>query len=196
MPSAVIFSSSELDISTGSTCDMRFRKVRGTLDELEKITLLCSVNSAGGVYKLQFGSKIKTAERCKKQTVVANSTTKAEYVAASRLGKDFPVESQHPLIPPWWVTNNQEERGEGSSMPTERSHTYIIQPSTSQPKKTQKPKRPKRKDTKVYLEARIMYPDNQLKQAGQWKTVDKTQSKETPMKLFQVLVPRNHEDTN
>ncbi|GKC85693.1 hypothetical protein Tco_1141410 [Tanacetum coccineum] len=44
----------------------------------------------------------------------------------------------------------QEEMGEGSTMPTDPHHTpTIIQPLTSQPKKTQKPRRPKRKDTKV-----------------------------------------------
>ncbi|GJT39127.1 hypothetical protein Tco_0938992 [Tanacetum coccineum] len=48
------------------------------------------------------------------------------------------------------VVHNQEEMGEGSAMPTDPHHTpTIIQPSTSQPKKTQKPRRPKRKDTQV-----------------------------------------------
>ncbi|GJX39953.1 hypothetical protein Tco_0254943 [Tanacetum coccineum] len=40
--------------------------------------------------------------------------------------------------------------GEGSTMPTDTHHTpIIIQPSTSQPQKTQKPRRPIRKDTEV-----------------------------------------------
>ncbi|GJV54874.1 hypothetical protein Tco_1455879 [Tanacetum coccineum] len=44
----------------------------------------------------------------------------------------------------------QEEIGEGSSNPTDPHHTpTIIQPSTSQPQKKQKPRKPKRKDTKV-----------------------------------------------
>ncbi|GJU40849.1 hypothetical protein Tco_1193806 [Tanacetum coccineum] len=48
------------------------------------------------------------------------------------------------------VVHNQEEMGEGSAMPTDPHHTpTIIQPSTSQPQKTQKPRRSKRKDTKV-----------------------------------------------
>ncbi|GKD61566.1 hypothetical protein Tco_1299075, partial [Tanacetum coccineum] len=39
---------------------------------------------------------------------------------------------------------------EGSAMPTDPYHTpTIIQLSTSQPKKTQRPRRPKRKDTQV-----------------------------------------------
>ncbi|GKG33591.1 hypothetical protein Tco_0433750, partial [Tanacetum coccineum] len=40
--------------------------------------------------------------------------------------------------------------GEGSANPTDPHHTpMIIQPSTSQPQKKQKPKRPKRKDTEI-----------------------------------------------
>ncbi|GJT29878.1 uncharacterized mitochondrial protein-like protein [Tanacetum coccineum] len=44
----------------------------------------------------------------------------------------------------------KEEIGEGSAMPTDPHHTpIIIQPSTSQPQKKQKPRKPTRKDTKV-----------------------------------------------
>ncbi|GJX98647.1 putative ribonuclease H-like domain-containing protein [Tanacetum coccineum] len=44
----------------------------------------------------------------------------------------------------------QQEQGEGSTMPTDPHHTpTIIQPSTSQPQKKQKPRKPKRKDTEV-----------------------------------------------
>ncbi|GJX81976.1 hypothetical protein Tco_0331457 [Tanacetum coccineum] len=44
----------------------------------------------------------------------------------------------------------EKEICEGSAMPTDPHHTpTIIQPSTSQPQKSQKPRRPKRKDTKV-----------------------------------------------
>ncbi|GJT84105.1 hypothetical protein Tco_1058447 [Tanacetum coccineum] len=48
------------------------------------------------------------------------------------------------------VVQHQEEMGEGSANPTDPYHTpTIIQPSTSQPQKKQKPRRPKRKDTKI-----------------------------------------------
>ncbi|GJS73804.1 hypothetical protein Tco_0706645 [Tanacetum coccineum] len=48
------------------------------------------------------------------------------------------------------VVYNQEEMCEGSAMPTDPHHTpTIIQPLTSQPQKTQKPRRSKRKDTEV-----------------------------------------------
>nr|GEX82455.1 ribonuclease H-like domain, reverse transcriptase, RNA-dependent DNA polymerase [Tanacetum cinerariifolium] len=45
---------------------------------------------------------------------------------------------------------NQAKLGEGSSMPTNPHHTpTILQPSSSQYQKTQKPRKPKRKNTKV-----------------------------------------------
>ncbi|GJZ46646.1 hypothetical protein Tco_0594242 [Tanacetum coccineum] len=48
------------------------------------------------------------------------------------------------------VVHNQEEMDEGSAMPTDPHRTpTIIQPSTSQPQKTQKPRRLKRKETEV-----------------------------------------------
>ncbi|GKE16689.1 hypothetical protein Tco_1424266 [Tanacetum coccineum] len=48
------------------------------------------------------------------------------------------------------VVQAQEEMGEGLANPTDPHHTpTIIQPSTSQPQKTQKPRRPKRKDIEV-----------------------------------------------
>ncbi|GKC31697.1 hypothetical protein Tco_1038991 [Tanacetum coccineum] len=48
------------------------------------------------------------------------------------------------------VVHNQEEMGEGLTMPTDPHHTpTIIQHPTSQPQKTQKPRRSKRKDTEV-----------------------------------------------
>ncbi|GKD66345.1 hypothetical protein Tco_1308453 [Tanacetum coccineum] len=48
------------------------------------------------------------------------------------------------------VVQNQAELGEGSANPTDPHHTpTITQPSTSQPQKTQKPRKPKRKNTQV-----------------------------------------------
>ncbi|GKC03716.1 hypothetical protein Tco_0995326 [Tanacetum coccineum] len=48
------------------------------------------------------------------------------------------------------VVQNQQELCEGSTIPTDPHHTpTITQPSTSQPQKTQKPRKPKRKDTQV-----------------------------------------------
>ncbi|GKD55866.1 hypothetical protein Tco_1289253 [Tanacetum coccineum] len=48
------------------------------------------------------------------------------------------------------VVQNQTELGEGSTMPTDPQHTpTILHPSTSQPLKTQKPRKSKRKDTQV-----------------------------------------------
>ncbi|GKC32523.1 hypothetical protein Tco_1039817 [Tanacetum coccineum] len=48
------------------------------------------------------------------------------------------------------VVQAQEEMGEGSAMPTDPHHTPIItQPSSSQPQKKHKSRRPKEKDTQV-----------------------------------------------
>ncbi|GKD32027.1 hypothetical protein Tco_1242805 [Tanacetum coccineum] len=48
------------------------------------------------------------------------------------------------------LENVSEEMGEGSANPSDPHHIpTIIQPSTSQPQKKQKPKRPKRKDTEI-----------------------------------------------
>ncbi|GJS21565.1 hypothetical protein Tco_0450197 [Tanacetum coccineum] len=47
------------------------------------------------------------------------------------------------------VVQNQSELGEGSAMPTDPHHTPTIIESLSQPQKTQKPRKPKRKDTQV-----------------------------------------------
>nr|GEW41477.1 hypothetical protein [Tanacetum cinerariifolium] len=48
------------------------------------------------------------------------------------------------------VIQNQSELGEGSAMPTDPHHIpTILQPSSSQPQKTQKPRKPIRKDTQV-----------------------------------------------
>ncbi|GKF03721.1 hypothetical protein Tco_0030644 [Tanacetum coccineum] len=48
------------------------------------------------------------------------------------------------------VVQNQQELGEGSAIPTDPYHRpTITQPSTSQPQKTKKPRKPKRKDTQV-----------------------------------------------
>ncbi|GJY31121.1 retrovirus-related pol polyprotein from transposon TNT 1-94 [Tanacetum coccineum] len=164
--------------------------------------------------------------QCKKQTVVANSTTEAEYVAASScygqlylilLGKakksvrlmmdklfgielelilaktingeqhlhalvdgkkviitestvrrDLQLEEEEgvdclpnttifeqltlmgvtPLFPTM-VVQNQAKLGEGSAIPTDPHHPPTIIQLSTQPQKTQKPRKPKRKDTQV-----------------------------------------------
>nr|GEU84407.1 putative ribonuclease H-like domain-containing protein [Tanacetum cinerariifolium] len=110
--------------------------------------------------------------QCKKQTVIANSTTKAEYVAASsccgkvlwiqnqlldygiyvtpshtkeifrnmkKVGKGFSGRDT-PLFPTMMV-QAQEDMGKGSANPIDPHHTpTIVQPSTSQPQKTNQPR--------------------------------------------------------
>nr|GEX79629.1 hypothetical protein [Tanacetum cinerariifolium] len=70
---------------------------------------------------------------------------------------------------------NQSELGEGSVVPTDPHHTpTILQPSSSQPQKTQKPRKPKRKDTQAVTTA------SRLETEHDSGYINKTQSKETP----------------
>ncbi|GJZ20739.1 hypothetical protein Tco_0557329 [Tanacetum coccineum] len=77
---------------------------------------------------------------------VMPSHTKKIFGNMKRVGKGF-SRSVTPLFPTMMV-QSQEEIYEGLTNPTDPHHTpTIIQPSTSQPQKTQKPRKPKRKDT-------------------------------------------------
>ncbi|GKE56089.1 hypothetical protein Tco_1495274 [Tanacetum coccineum] len=71
------------------------------------------------------------------------TVTKGFMVGKGSSGRDT------PLFPTMMV-QAQQEQGEGSAMPTDPHHTpIIIQPSTSQPQKKQRSRRPTRKDTEV-----------------------------------------------
>ncbi|GKA14464.1 hypothetical protein Tco_0694110 [Tanacetum coccineum] len=103
-----------------------------------------------------------------------------------------------PLFPTM-VVQNQAKMGEGLAIPIDPHHTPI-QPSTSQPQKKQRSRRPKRKDTKipqssvpsdnVAYEAVNEEMDDSLEMAATTATgldaeqdrgnIDKTQSKATP----------------
>ncbi|GJS42829.1 hypothetical protein Tco_0567872 [Tanacetum coccineum] len=79
---------------------------------------------------------------------VAPSHTKKIFRNMKRVGKGF--SSRVTPLFPTMVVQAQEEIGESSANPTDPYHTpTIIQPSTSQPQKTQKPRKPKRKDIEV-----------------------------------------------
>ncbi|GKB00325.1 hypothetical protein Tco_0828318 [Tanacetum coccineum] len=83
-----------------------------------------------------------------KRIYVTPSHTKKIFGNMRRVGKGFSGR-ETPLFPTMMV-QAQEEMGEGSANPTDPHHTpTIIQPSTSQPQKKQKPRKPKRKDTEV-----------------------------------------------
>ncbi|GJS63583.1 hypothetical protein Tco_0678147 [Tanacetum coccineum] len=64
-----------------------------------------------------------------------------------RVGKGFSGRVT-PLFPTM-VVQNQAELGEGSAIPTDPHHTPTIIESSTQPQKTQKPRKPKKKDTQV-----------------------------------------------
>ncbi|GJR08458.1 hypothetical protein Tco_0791110 [Tanacetum coccineum] len=84
---------------------------------------------------------------------VAPSHTKKIFANMRRVGKGFSGRVT-PLFPTM-VVQNQSQMGEGSAIPTDPHHTpTFIQPSP-QPQKTQKPRKPKRKDTQVSATARV-----------------------------------------
>ncbi|GJU87685.1 hypothetical protein Tco_1295231 [Tanacetum coccineum] len=80
-----------------------------------------------------------------KRIYIAPSHTKKIFANMRRLGKDFSGRVT-PLFQTIMV-QNQEEMGEGSTIPTNPQHTpTIIQPSTSQPQKKQRSRRQREKD--------------------------------------------------
>ncbi|GJV57757.1 hypothetical protein Tco_1458762 [Tanacetum coccineum] len=83
-----------------------------------------------------------------KRIYVTPSYTKKVFGNMKRGGKGF-SERVTPLFPAMMV-QAQQEIGEGLAIPIDPHHTPIItQPSTSKPQKKQKPRKPKRKDTKI-----------------------------------------------
>ncbi|GJT24964.1 putative ribonuclease H-like domain-containing protein [Tanacetum coccineum] len=76
---------------------------------------------------------------------IAPSHTKKVFTNMRRVGKDF----SRKVIDLFLTMLVQNQMGEGSAMPTDPQHTpTFIQPSPL-PQKTQKPRKPKRKDTQV-----------------------------------------------
>ncbi|GJY43421.1 putative ribonuclease H-like domain-containing protein [Tanacetum coccineum] len=75
------------------------------------------------------------------------SHTKKIFGNMRRVGKCFSGRVT-PLFPTM-VVKNQTELGKGSAMPTDPHHTPTIVQSSTQPQKTQKSRKPKRKDTQV-----------------------------------------------
>ncbi|GKC83956.1 hypothetical protein Tco_1139673 [Tanacetum coccineum] len=79
---------------------------------------------------------------------VTPSHIKKVFGNMKRVGKGFSG-AVTPLFPTM-IVQAQEEMGEGLANPPDPHHTLIItQTSTSQPQKKQKPRKPKRKDTKI-----------------------------------------------
>ncbi|GJZ61283.1 hypothetical protein Tco_0617420 [Tanacetum coccineum] len=83
-----------------------------------------------------------------KRIYVTPSHTKKIFGNMRRVGKGF--SGRDTLLFPTLMVQVQQEKGEGSAMPTNPRHIpTIIQPSTSQPQKKQRRRKPKRKDTEV-----------------------------------------------
>ncbi|GKD72061.1 hypothetical protein Tco_1330343 [Tanacetum coccineum] len=77
----------------------------------------------------------------------APSHTKKIFRNMKRVGKGFSGRVT-PLFPTM-VVQNQQELGEGSAIQIDTHHTPTIIESSTQPQKTQKPRKPKIKDTRV-----------------------------------------------
>ncbi|GKE45972.1 hypothetical protein Tco_1473256 [Tanacetum coccineum] len=75
----------------------------------------------------------------------APSHTKKIFGNMKRVGKGF--SGRVTLLFPTMVVYNQEEIGKGSTIPTGPHHTPTSIQSSPQPQKTQKPRKPKKKDT-------------------------------------------------
>ncbi|GJT50315.1 hypothetical protein Tco_0976472 [Tanacetum coccineum] len=99
----------------------------------------CTVKQSTRRIKLQYDVKLVTYnENCTRDKLNKEDLTR-------RVGKDFSGKVTD-LFPTMLVQN---QMGEGSAMPTDPQHTpTFIQPSPP-PQKTQKPRKPKRKDTQV-----------------------------------------------
>ncbi|GJR57903.1 hypothetical protein Tco_1500065 [Tanacetum coccineum] len=78
---------------------------------------------------------------------IASCHTKKIFGNMKRVGKGFSGRVT-PLFPTM-VVQNQSELGAGSAMPTDPHHIPTIIESSTQPQKTQKPRKPKKKDTQV-----------------------------------------------
>ncbi|GJT15146.1 hypothetical protein Tco_0873852 [Tanacetum coccineum] len=103
--------------------------------------------------------------------------TKKIFAKMRRQGKDF-SRRETPLFPTM-VVQAQEEMGEGSAMPTDPHHTPIItQPSSSQPQRKQKYRRPKEKDTQAPQSSVPSDPTN---------IADEAVTKEPSMQLKELM---------
>ncbi|GKB77241.1 hypothetical protein Tco_0944136, partial [Tanacetum coccineum] len=82
------------------------------------------------------------------------------------------------------VVQNQAELGDGLVMPTDPHHTPTIIESSTQPQKTQKPRRPKRKDTQELSDNLVSAATtaSSLEAEQDSRNITKTGSKATPNK--------------
>ncbi|GJV60481.1 hypothetical protein Tco_1466581 [Tanacetum coccineum] len=121
----------------------------------EKLALMSMVKNLDNVGKILMYPRFVQVFLDKKLEGMSNhnriyvtlSHTKKIFGSIKRVGKGF-SRRETPLFPTM-VIHNQEEMGEGLAILIDPHHTpNFIQPSP-QPQKTQKPRRPKKKDTQV-----------------------------------------------
>nr|GEX55834.1 ribonuclease H-like domain, reverse transcriptase, RNA-dependent DNA polymerase [Tanacetum cinerariifolium] len=155
--------------------------------------------------------------QCKKQTVVANSTTKAElytnddwnkvkelirmelrltlaYTYYCQLKVNVARHKLTTIVDVNDVEAQEEELGEVSTMPYAHQHTQtIIQASTSKPQKKQKPRKPRRQDTQETQPSdptdEALYEENVLVQSIDLPLlrVNQLRSREDRLKLKELM---------
>ncbi|GJS49117.1 hypothetical protein Tco_0599238 [Tanacetum coccineum] len=94
------------------------------------------------------------------------------------------------------VVQNQSELGEGSAIPTDPHHTPTIIQSSTQPQKSQEPRKPKRKDTQVPQPSDPSEngaDEDVHKELGD--SLVRVTTTASSLEAKQDSVPRNHGDT-
>ncbi|GJR29544.1 retrovirus-related pol polyprotein from transposon TNT 1-94 [Tanacetum coccineum] len=105
--------------------------------QCKKQTVVKTINGEAQLHALVDGKKINITE----------SSVRIDLKLEDKEGKGFSGRVT-PLFPTM-VVQNQSELGEGLTILTDPHHTPTITQSSTQPQKTQKPRKPKRKDTQI-----------------------------------------------
>nr|GEW70884.1 ribonuclease H-like domain-containing protein [Tanacetum cinerariifolium] len=151
-------------------------------DKIYKVEkALYGLHQAPRVWEVQIHAKVNG-----KSIIIIESSVRRDLKLTDEDGKDFSGRVT-PLFPKMMV-QNQGQMGEGSTQPTDSQHTPTFDMPHPQPKKNQKPRKPKRKTTKVPQPSRStdIAADEAIHKEGVTvcrsgsDNISKTQTKETP----------------
>nr|GEU77901.1 ribonuclease H-like domain-containing protein [Tanacetum cinerariifolium] len=141
-------STTEAEYVAASSCcgQIEVSASRHTLMLLGKLTT-ARVNVVHGRFIQTFLDKQLDGLQTHKEKYNVSFHTKKVFANMKRIGKGF--FSKKTLLFPTMVGPNQVQMGEGLAQPTDTQHTPTFDMPPPKPKKTQKPKQPKRKTTTV-----------------------------------------------